>query len=119
MKRDWDCIRAILVALEENGDATSFIEPSDIAAFDAETVAYNTKLLIEAGLAEGLIKQSRGLFCVVRSMTWEGHELLDKMRSEKLWNQIKKTAREKGVSLSFEAVKALGTYALTRLLSGQ
>ena len=117
MKRDWDCIRAILAALEEKGDAESLVHPQAITAFDAETVAYQMKLMIEAGLIEGKFLKGRALQCVAQSMTWEGHELLDKIRSEKLWNRIKTMAREQGITLSFQAVKILGTHALEHLIS--
>jgi hypothetical protein len=117
MKRDWDCIRAILVALEEKGDAASLVHPSAIAEFDAETVSYNMNLMIQAELIEGRCIKGAALQCVAQSMTWEGHELLDKIRSEKLWNRIKTLAREQGVTLSFQAVKILGTHALESLLS--
>ena len=33
MKPDWDCIRAILVALEEKGDAASLVHPKAIVEF--------------------------------------------------------------------------------------
>ena len=114
MKRDWDCIRAILVALEEKADATSFMQPTAIEEFDAGNVIYNMKLMIEAGLIEGQFKPGKS---IAQSMTWEGHELLDKIRSEKLWNRIKTVAREQGIALSFQAIKILGTHALNQLIS--
>src|SRR4051794_20875922 len=110
MKRDWDCIRAILVALEDKANAADHMFPAAVEGFDAQNVAYNMRLMIEANLIDGVSKSE--IMTVAKSMTWEGHELLDKIRSETMWNQVKKLAREKGVSLSFEAVKILGTTAL-------
>jgi hypothetical protein len=115
MKRDWDCIRAILVALEEKGDAESKIRSNAIEGFDAANAAYNMKLLIQANLIEG--GDFKPGLSIAKGMTWEGHELLDKMRSEQLWNRIKTMAREKGVSLSLEAVKFLGTHALSHVFA--
>ena len=51
-------------------------------------------------------------------MTWEGHELLDKIRSHTLWNKIKAGARERAIPLSFDAVKLLGTEAIKSLIGG-
>jgi hypothetical protein len=116
MKRDWDCIRAILVALEDKADATDWMPPSAVPSFDALTVAYHMNLMIEAGLIEGTCRNAE--MCLAKSMKWEGHELLDKIRSETVWNQVKKMAREKGVALSFEAVKILGTAALKHYIGG-
>lgn len=117
MKPDWDCIRAILAALEDKGEAADPMLPSAVPDFDAQSVSYNMKLLIEADLIDGTCARG-GLMCVAKSMKWEGHELLDKIRSQTVWNQVKTMAREKGISLSFEAVKMLGTTALKHYLGG-
>ena len=116
MKRDWDCIRAVLAALDDKGDAASKIRPKDIREFDPELVSYQIHLLLDAKLVNGSCDKLR-LDCFAQSMTWEGHELLDKMLSDGLWNKIKSTAREQGIKLSFEAVKALGKHALDNLLT--
>jgi hypothetical protein len=117
MERDWDCVRAILVALEDKANATDPMPPAAVEEFDAQKVSYHMKLMIEAALIEGNCAKG-GYPCFAKSMTWEGHELLDKIRSEAVWNQVKKMAREKGVSLSFEAVKILGTAALKHYIGG-
>lgn len=41
-----------------------------------------------------------------------GHELLDTMRSKPVWERTKKVAAEKGIELSFEAVRLLAVRAL-------
>jgi hypothetical protein len=120
MKRDWDCIRAILIALEEKGDTASVIRSNEIRDFDGEAAAYNMKLLLQADLIEGQCASGLGLSvsCTAVSMTWEGHELLDKMRSITLWNKIKAGAREHAIPLSFDAIKLLGTEAIKSLIGG-
>ena len=57
----------------------------------------------------------RGL--VGPNLTWQGHDLLDTLRSKPVWEKIKTTAREKGIELTFEAVKALGKLALQSVLT--
>jgi hypothetical protein len=120
VKRDWDCIRAIFLALEDKGDSTGAVRPNEIEGFDPEWVSYNVKLLIEAGLIEGPVSQAiRGsVYCIATSMTWEGHELLDKIRSQTLWNKVKSMAREKSLPLSFEVVKILAAAALKTIIGG-
>ncbi|WP_075258773.1 DUF2513 domain-containing protein [Herbaspirillum camelliae] len=49
----------------------------------------------------------------------EGHDLLDTIRSATVWNAIKDTAQKKGIELSFEAIKALGAFALKQVLGAQ
>jgi len=50
-------------------------------------------------------------------LTWEGHDLLDTLRSKPVWERVKKTAQEKGIELTFDAVKALGKAALAAIIS--
>jgi hypothetical protein len=49
-------------------------------------------------------------------LTWQGHDLLDTIRSKAIWEKIKSTAREKGIELTFDAVKTLGKAALGALV---
>jgi hypothetical protein len=108
MRRNWELIRRILSKLEEQETARGELMPDAIAGYDEELTAYHFMLLDQAGLIE-----ARGLPAagpkprpyVAMALTWEGHELLDHIRSETVWNGVKRTAREKGLELSFEVVK--------------
>jgi Hypothetical protein (DUF2513) len=86
MKRDWDCIRAIFLALEDKADSGGALRPAQIKRFDEEFVSYNMRLLIQAELIEGsTTRMVRGAaHCAAVAMTWQGHELFDKLRSETL-----------------------------------
>lgn len=93
MKRDWDLIREILIAVED----TSRLTANSIASYDAETVSYHIQLLNQSNLVRNNL------------LTWEGHEFLDKIRQQSAWNRIKGTIKNKGLDLSYEALKiALG-----------
>jgi hypothetical protein len=117
MKRDWDCIRAILAELETKRDTTSLVHANEVKGFDEENVSYHMHLMIQAGLIEGTCSGEINvpLHCWAVAMTWDGHELRDRIRSEAIWNKIKAAAREKGVSLSFDLVKVLATKYVTGL----
>lgn len=120
MQRDWDLIRKILLQVEALGDTQSQVDGGDIEGSDAENVSYHIHLLIESGLVEGVCSQGLDgpLRCFASALTWEGHEFLDKIRSVGMWNKIKTVAREKGLSLSFDVIKATATYAISSLLKG-
>jgi repressor of nif and glnA expression len=119
MKRDWEVIRAILLALEALGDTNSVVSAGDIKGYDAETVNYHMRMLIEKGLIEGECSEplGGGLYCLPERLTWEGHEFLDNMRDQAMWNRVKSTIREKGIGLSFEAIKLAGKLVVQRMLS--
>ena len=39
--------------------------------------------------------------------TWDGHELLDTLRDQNVWNRIKEISKEKGVDITFESIKVM------------
>jgi len=50
-------------------------------------------------------------------LTWQGHELLDTIRSKAVWERIKTIAKEKSIELTLDSVKALGKLALEWVLA--
>jgi hypothetical protein len=118
MKRDFDCIRTILIALEALGDDRAYLRSAAMDGFDEETVTYNMHLLIQADLVEGQCSNplSGPRSCVVQRLTWNGHEFLDNIRPQPIWNRIKAVAREKGLSLTFDAVKAIASSVIAATL---
>lgn len=49
---------------------------------------------------------------VALSLTWSGHELLDSIRQDSTWAYVKRTAIQKGVDLTFDAVISLAIAAI-------
>jgi hypothetical protein len=117
MRRDWDCVRKILAELEAKGDANSHLSPDEVVGFDAETVSYHIKLMMEADLIKGQCVNGRTLHCIAQSLTWPGHEFLDKIRSDSIWNRVKSMAREQSIPLSFHVITALATKAIEHVFS--
>ncbi|WP_233842201.1 DUF2513 domain-containing protein [Dyella sp. 2HG41-7] len=108
MKRDWDVVREILLALEQQNENSSR-GISHIEGRDDSNVAYHIRIMIEAGLIEGNVRDYLGgeVSAVALRMTWTGHEFLDQIRSQNVWGKVKSQAAEKGLSLTFEVVKSL------------
>lgn len=110
MKRDWDVIRKILVALEEKSDKMP-LRSGSITGIPANEASYNMGLLIEAGLIVGQSSKALGMGsegppALAISLTWSGHELLDAIRAEGTWNHVKATAKERGLDLTLDLVVA-------------
>jgi hypothetical protein len=137
MKRDWDLLRKQLTDIEEGRDVLAGIPDApkwanDLTweAYDAlakeqraveELIAGHLELLIDSGYVEGLqvLRGADNHFAYGLSaprLTMAGHDLLDTMRSPKIWESIKSTARTKGIELTFDAIKALAGYALKHAL---
>lgn len=136
MKRDWDLLRKQLTNIEEGrnvvadipeeptwGDGISgeeydkaFREYRDVE----ERILGHLELLVDAGFIQGIqiIRGADGApYYGLASprLTMAGHDLLDTMRSSSIWESIKSTAKDKGIELTFDAVKALGAFALKQL----
>lgn len=112
MKRDWELVRIILSRIEEIETTKSILRPESIEGYEPENISYHMQLLNEAGLIEATCSQplSGSLHCIARRLTWYGHEFLDQIKSESIWNKTKKILSEKGIDLTFETIKqAVGT----------
>ncbi|MGC7561326.1 DUF2513 domain-containing protein [Pasteurella sp. PK-2025] len=116
MKRDWELIRKILLKLEQKVDSSP-LDSDSFKGFSGEQVAYHYTILAEAGLIKiEDYSTMTGGDCVAVNLTWQGHEFLDKIRSDTAWNKIKSVLMKKGVDLSFEAIKVAGTSIIVSLL---
>ncbi|MFI8383347.1 DUF2513 domain-containing protein [Pseudomonas sp. NPDC079086] len=126
MRRDWELVRTILFGVEELNDISSVYVPDDLPAGIQRATSKEDEsrffkhyehvaLLVEAGLIEGtnggtyILDGSRKRFDVIRPtrLTWRGHEFLDSIRSEQVWNQIQAKTVDKGGALTFEVIKEL------------
>jgi hypothetical protein len=89
MKRDMDLIRRILLALEDH-EGTDFPQLHFEGVAD-EQLQYHLVLMGEAGLIDG-IPMSHVMefqFDPYR-LTWYGHEFLDDIRNEAVWERVKR-----------------------------
>jgi DNA-binding PadR family transcriptional regulator len=113
MRKDWVIIRQILLRLEEASTPNTFLRAKDFDAFSEQEVAYNMRLLKEAGYIEAIYQESRTgsnelNAAMARRLTNSGHELLDTIRNDSIWSKIKETFRSKGVEMTFDLVIAVG-----------
>jgi hypothetical protein len=120
MKRSWDVIRNLLIKIEEQPGPRFELYPKDFSPIDEECAAYHMLLLHKAGMIEGIPRDMMGapLSFIATGMTWEGHELLDSIKSNNLWLKVREMARQKGLELSFDAIKLLTRVALEALVKG-
>lgn len=113
MKRDWETIRQILIAVEED----RFDEYFDNAE-NQKIVMGNTVLLINAGFIVGEVLSNFDTDEDVHviDLTWQGHELLDTIRSKPVWDKIKSTALDKGLELTFDTVRTIGAKVIQLMI---
>ncbi|MGN5146108.1 DUF2513 domain-containing protein [Aeromonas veronii] len=130
MKRDWDVVRLILTKLEELPDSLSTLTYIDFYADDRikpdadlteldRQVSYHMELLIEAGLVVGTMDDSATLYAKefrAYRLTWSGHEFLETIRSDTVWNKTKETFTTKGLDMTFDLIKTVAGGVATSLL---
>lgn len=116
MKRDWDVIRDVLIEVEElsSAERDSFVYGVGSEYDDKDaTKSEHAFLLWKANFITGIDASTFGGKALLSpDLTWQGHDLLETMRSKAVWERIKTIAKDKGIELTFEAVKALGKVAL-------
>jgi len=107
MKRDMEVVRKVLLAIE-----TQYIDvviyDLEVDGLDMKTIAYHCQLLHDGGFISDYGAQftddelsSFG----VSSLTWQGHEFLDKIRDETVWKKTKSTITKKGLPMAIDVVK--------------
>jgi hypothetical protein len=112
MQRNWDKIREILITLEDMPAEKGSISLSDFPKDEEYEYSYNTELLIEAGLIYGEMEKTIGTHAsdfLAARLTWEGHEFLDAIHSDNVWEKTKTSFVKGGLSMTFDLVKTVAT----------
>ena len=125
MKINYDCVRALLLCLENElqfDDEFRYLELKFdkvcklIPDYIPQDIAYSTLMLLEADLIIPGDNKFNG--AIYTGITFEGHQYLDSIRSDKVWNKIKKKLSTEGVSLTLQIVKNVATSIITNSLLG-
>ena len=121
MRRDWDMIREVLVEVEElsEQDRMSFgYGTGEEFSEDDRAKSEHALLLWKSGFIEAIDAGTMdGPAILSPELTWQGHELLDTLRSKPVWERIKVAAQEKGLELTLDVVKGLGKSAIEYVMN--
>jgi Hypothetical protein (DUF2513) len=122
MIRDWEIIREILLRLENSQKPNVYLNAQSIDKFPTQEVAYNMRLLSEAGYIEArILNSSSGSGEINAAMairlTNAGHDLLDTIRSESVWNKVKDKFASTGIEMTFDLVIGVGKKIMEAILS--
>ena len=120
MQHDMELIRKILFTIEEKYVDT-WLGGNEISidGYDMKTVAYHCAILHDAGLIydyKGQYGDDELLFFGVGRLTWAGHEFLDKIKNDTVWNKTKGVIKEKGIPFVLDAVKEIATAITTSMI---
>lgn len=118
MKRNIGLIRDLLIFAEEQEDSW-FAKEIAIGGWDQKEIVYNVGLALDAGFLSGedaSLLGPNGKDFHIDGMTYEGHEFLDQIRTDDVWNKVKAMATEKGVGLTVDIVKKLALKVIDQLI---
>jgi hypothetical protein len=122
MTRDWEVIRAILIRLEEANTPNAVVNMKDFDGIEEQRIAYNIRLLRDADCIEANIHESSTgdnliSVAIARRLTPKGHDLLDSIRNESLWGQIKERFQSKGLDMTVDLVISVGKRIMESMLA--
>ena len=124
MKLNHECIRDFLLVCEdipydENPDMKYFLESKKLSNYSPEDILYTAEQLSNADFI--IIKRIKawgipfdGLFI---NITWNGHQFLDSIRSDTVWNKTKKRISSTVGSASLNVFSAVATSIAKNMLN--
>ncbi len=128
MKLDYDLIKEILQTVEDNSDGVTR-KNITISSFKTHNESkqeylrfnYHYKILFDIGLVVGesveVYTTDSGMIpshFYYTGLTFEGHETLDAMRNDTVWNKIKGNAKKAGI----DGVRAIPSLAISMIKTG-
>lgn len=133
MKLNFDCIRDILLTLEDvleysedlNFPAISLddlcIETNSNSKnyYNRQDIAYSCLKLKEANYIQAEIADCDSciLDIICFDITFEGHKYLDTVRNSDIWSAIKAKFKEKSLEMSIDGIITLGTKLITSCIT--
>jgi len=106
MKRDLDLIRQILFSIESS--QTDPLEWVNICVDgrSEKEISYHIWLLVDAGLIEGIdCSTMDGFEWKAKRLTWDGHEFLQSIKNDNIWNKAKENVLKPSASWTFGILK--------------
>ncbi len=128
MKLNPECIRAIMLYLEENLTMNSDLEINEISVFDLpgkinfsiEEIANTLLVLDDAGFI--VCYRNDGDDAIVAldvyRITYTGYQFLESVRSDTVWKKVKKISGNVG-SFSLNVISQIAASVLTQMINGQ
>lgn len=133
MKLNYDCVRDVLLALEESltidveddGDysynsllSNEIIQLDRLSKYSKKDIIYSVLKLIEVGYLNGdIYNEGDGLisFCV-NDIKYKGHEFLQAIKSDTVWEDVKKITIKIG-SISLPIISSIASNVISKLIS--
>jgi len=122
MTRNWEIIRDILLRLESANTPNAYVNAKCFDGLPEQEVAYNMRLLHDAGCIEAKIMNSSsgdGKINAALAIRLKntGHDLLDTMRNESVWHKVKEKFTSSGIDMTIDLAVSVGKKIVEAMLS--
>lgn len=114
MKQNTDCIRDILLTVEQDVPLDGHIDIKNLSlpnSYEREDVVYSLKLLKEANYLNVTLEGASNIYYLIwiGNMTYEGHQFLDSIRNDSVWLSTKEKVAEFGSNLSLSLISQVAS----------
>ncbi len=117
MKRNMDIIRDILLSIEELPPGGPQHTLQIKGEWKADEVVGHLRLVRDAGLVDGQIEfYDKDVIIAIFGLSNEGHDLLDTIRDEQVWNKTKTEVGKVGGTVAIETLKAVAIAVTAKIL---
>ena len=116
MQRNLDLVRDILLFVESNSATVDYFSVQ-IDGYGEREINYHVYLLMQQEFITGTEPPLKHARVVVTGLTWTGHEYLDTVRSENVWNKTKELVKPVG-SVSLDAILKIATEVAVKSVMG-
>lgn len=107
MKRDMNLIRDLLLEIEANDDGSGRDVKIATDGHSQQELTEHLFMLYEAGFIEGIdASHMQGRVLLVQRLTWHGHEFLEVIRDQSIWEKTQDGMKQAG-GFSIDLAKAL------------
>ena len=112
MKLDPNCIRGLLLTVEEKCDFNNAweyqrdsFESEYLAEYSHDEILYHIKQAERSGFIEGVHYYDGGADVIICDLTPKGHEFLANIRNTTIWEKVKSKASDASLPIIFEIAK--------------
>ena len=117
MRRNPELVRKLMLAIEQTSQPMT--GQAQIDSYPRDEVAYHMRLIIEAGLAQGSVMEDHSgrnttvpRNVVIVRMTNAGHDFIDSVRGDTVWNAVTEKVKTLGGSFTLNVLQQLALRVL-------
>ncbi len=120
MKLNKDCVRDLMLYIEDNLSFGSQLDVSQIhnLNYSTDDILYTALKLYEAGYINASVSDyiDGSIYISIQSITWSGHKFIDNIRDGKVWSTTKNIA-SKFTSVSISMIENIASQVITNLIN--